>query len=344
MSAENWLKLPAGLELGGWLQHLLGLQQVAVRGLFDGEAQGLGESQGRRVANVDVRLHGSSALGSRDIQELLRQDSAQAGLSILWQYLEGVSHVLAHLHPRAAACCDDCLSCAIHLLDYQDDGPVEVSEARPHQMLAIDFFSRCGGTLADWGGGVAALGPHGLRVESSHGGLVLVEDRAHSDLAAVELGGLGVLVGIRTDGRLRQVLDLRRVQQHTRVQGNDAIRTSDERVDVRLHDLGVFDDHDAKSDHDVQQQVHVDTVHTSHSLECFVDLGVHQHLPGQIGIQWRQAQGRILEDFHQGTAKAEQDDRAELGVQRRAEDDLEAFDANHRLNGDALEAIRRGKP
>eukprot|EP00405_Crypthecodinium_cohnii_P062449 CAMPEP_0195015410 /NCGR_PEP_ID=MMETSP0326_2-20130528/19612_1 /TAXON_ID=2866 ORGANISM="Crypthecodinium cohnii, Strain Seligo" /NCGR_SAMPLE_ID=MMETSP0326_2 /ASSEMBLY_ACC=CAM_ASM_000348 /LENGTH=39 /DNA_ID= /DNA_START= /DNA_END= /DNA_ORIENTATION= len=39
------------------------------------------------------------------------------------------------------------------------------------------------------------------------------------------------------------------MQENSRVEGNNPIRASDERVDVALHDLGVVHDHDAESHH-----------------------------------------------------------------------------------------------
>mmetsp|Transcript_69491 Transcript_69491/g.145134 ORF Transcript_69491/g.145134 Transcript_69491/m.145134 type:complete len:223 (+) Transcript_69491:1020-1688(+) len=155
--------------------------------------------------------------------------------------------------------------------------------------------------------------------------------------------GLHVLVRVRADGRLRQRFHLGGVEQDTRVQGEDTIWGGNEGVDVALHNLGVVHDHDAESHHDFLELVGVDTLHASNTLQGLVDLGLMQHLGGQVGVERRKAQGGILEDLDQGAAHAEEDDRAELRVEAGAEDDLVALHADHGLDGDALEALRGGQ-
>ena len=75
-------------------------------------------------------------------------------------------------------------------------------------------------------------------------------------------------------------------------------------------------------------------------MRACVDLGALHHAAGQGGVERRQGQGLVLEDFDQLAAHAEQQHRPELRVDAAAQDDLVAVgQLDHLLHGDALEVL-----
>ena len=76
-------------------------------------------------------------------------------------------------------------------------------------------------------------------------------------------------------------------------------------------------------------------------LQRGVDPGLLHHPPGQRGVQRRQRQRAVLEDLDELAAGAEEQDRAELRVEAAADDQLVAVELDHRLDGHALEVLRR---
>ena len=63
------------------------------------------------------------------------------------------------------------------------------------------------------------------------------------------------------------------------------------------------------------------------------------HPSRQRGVQWRQGQLAIPDQFGQLPARAEQEDRAELRVEHAADDELVAIELDHRLDGHAQEVL-----
>ena len=82
----------------------------------------------------------------------------------------------------------------------------------------------------------------------------------------------------------------------------------------------------------------------AHALERGEDLGLLHHPPGQRGIERRQAQCAILDDFDELAARAEKKYRAELGVEAAADDQLVTVERDHRLNAHPLEMLGTGVP
>lgn len=69
-----------------------------------------------------------------------------------------------------------------------------------------------------------------------------------------------------------------------------------------------------------------------------MDAGAFHQPPGQGGVQWRQGHGAVAEHLHQQPAGAEQDHRAELGVDAAADDQLVgARQLQHGLHGHPAE-------
>ena len=63
----------------------------------------------------------------------------------------------------------------------------------------------------------------------------------------------------------------------------------------------------------------------AHTLQRGVDAGLFHHAAGQRGVERRQAQRAILEDFHQLSAQTEQQHGSELRIDAAAEDQFVAF-------------------
>ena len=89
----------------------------------------------------------------------------------------------------------------------------------------------------------------------------------------------------------------------------------------------LLDDELAEADHQLLQRGQVDRRPAADALQGLEDPGPLHHPPGQGGVQRRQGQRAVLEDFHQLSAGAEQQDGAELRVEAAADDELIAVAA-----------------
>ena len=69
-----------------------------------------------------------------------------------------------------------------------------------------------------------------------------------------------------------------------------------------------------------RRQVH--RLAAAHALQRLVDLGLLHHAARQRGVERRQRQRAVLEDFHQLAAGAEQQHRPELRIEAGADDQL----------------------
>src|SRR5205823_4366283 len=76
------------------------------------------------------------------------------------------------------------------------------------------------------------------------------------------------------------------------------------------------------------------------ALQRLEDLRLLHHAPGQRGVERRQRERPVFEDFDKLSTGAEQEHRAELRIQTAADDNLVAFALDHRLHRDSLEVLR----
>ena len=68
-------------------------------------------------------------------------------------------------------------------------------------------------------------------------------------------------------------------------------------------------------------------------------MGLLHHAAGERGIERRQAEGAVLENFDELAAGAEEQHGAELRVGAAADDELVAVELDHGLDGDAQEVF-----
>ena len=127
-----------------------------------------------------------------------------------------------------------------------------------------------------------------------------------------------------------------------RIERQQPLRRRQQRVDVDLLDPRLLDHQLAEAHQQLFQRREVHRLAAAHALQRREDLGLLHHAPGQRGVQRRQRQRAVLEDFDQLAAGAEQQHRAELRVEAAAEDQLVAVELDHRLHGDALEVLGAG--
>ncbi len=121
------------------------------------------------------------------------------------------------------------------------------------------------------------------------------------------------------------------------IQCNQALRGSQQWVDVQFFDPWLLADQVAEADHNLLQQVQVDRWPAAHTFQGGVDLGALHHATSQCRVEGRQRQGAVFENLNQLAAQAEQQHRAELWIEAAAKDQLVAIQADHRLDGDAKE-------
>ena len=126
-----------------------------------------------------------------------------------------------------------------------------------------------------------------------------------------------VLRRVGADGELGQILrlgDVRVVQHDAGVEGDQAVRRSEQRVDVDLLDPALLDDELAEADQQLLERGEVHRLAAADAFEGLVDLGLLHHAAGQRGVERRQGEGAVLEDLDELAAGAEQEHRAELRV------------------------------
>src|SRR5215208_1998354 len=123
-------------------------------------------------------------------------------------------------------------------------------------------------------------------VEAHHQGLVFGPDRAYRHgRAVVQLFVGDVLFRVRTDGGSWEVfvLRLRVVQNDTGVEGYQALRRGQERVDVELFDPGLLDDELARANEQPLQGADVDRRPAPDATQRLEDTGPFHHPPGERG-------------------------------------------------------------
>src|SRR5918994_1188080 len=134
---------------------------------------------------------------------------------------------------------------------------------------------------------IDALFREGL-VESHHQGLVFGSDRAYRHRRAVAQLFVGdVLFRVRTDRGSWEIFVLRLgvVQNDTGVEGYQALRRGQERVDVELLDPGLLDDELAGANEQPLQCADVDGRPTPDASQRLEDAGPFHHPSGERGGQ-----------------------------------------------------------
>ena len=127
-----------------------------------------------------------------------------------------------------------------------------------------------------------------------------------------------------------------------RVQRKDAFGGNQQRIDVQFRNPRLLHHELAEAHEQLFERGDVRGFAAAHALERGVDLGALHHAARERAVQRRQAQGAVLEDFHQLAARAEQQHRSELRVNAAANDDLVAVELDHGLHRHAQEMFLTG--
>src|ERR687897_3496176 len=174
---------------------------------------------------------------------------------------------------------------------------------------------------------VYALFREGL-VEAHHQGLVFGTDRAYRHRRAVaQLFVKDVLLRVRTDRGSWEDFFLRLgvVQNDTGVEGYQALRRGQERVDVELSYPALLDDELARANEQPLQGADVDRRPAPDATEGLEDSGSFHHPSGERGGQRREGEGPVPVHPHQRAAGPQKQNRTELRGQAAADDQLVAL-------------------
>src|SRR5918995_1759092 len=188
---------------------------------------------------------------------------------------------------------------------------------------------------------VDALFREGL-VEAHHQGFVFGSDRAYRHGRAVAQPFVGdVLFRVRTDRGSWEVffLRLRVVQNYAGVEGYQALRRGQERVDVELSYPGLLDDELARANEQPLQGADVDRRPSPDAAQRLEDASTFHHPSGERGGQRREGEGPVPVHLDQRAAGPKEQDRTELWVQAAADDQVVAVEADHGLDGGAAEVL-----
>ena len=112
--------------------------------------------------------------------------------------------------------------------------------------------------------------------------------------------------------------DFRPIYDHAGVQGQQSLRRGQHRVDVNLFDPALLDYELAEAHQQFFDCRNIDRFAPAHTEQRVENLRLFHHPSRQGGVERRQSQGMVLEDFHQLPAGAKQDHRPELRVDAAA--------------------------
>ena len=125
------------------------------------------------------------------------------------------------------------------------------------------------------------------------------------------------------------------MKNHAGIEGDDLLLRNKQRVDVDLLDPALFRDELAEADQQIVERLEFDGRPAAHSLECTEDSRLLDNPARERGVERRQTERAIFEHLDELAARAEKQHRAELRIDRAAEDQLVSIAENHRLDGDA---------
>ena len=162
----------------------------------------------------------------------------------------------------------------------------------------------------------ALLGERPVKLD--HQRLVLRTDRADRHRSAVaQLPRADVLRGIRPDRERRQRVfaHVRAVQDDAGIERDELLLGDEQRVDVDFLDPALLDDELAEAHEQFFERGEIDWRPAAHALERGEDARLLHQPARERGIERRQAERAILEDFDELTARAEEQHRAELRIE-----------------------------
>ena len=181
-------------------------------------------------------------------------------------------------------------------------------------------------------------------MELDHQRLVLRADRPDRDGRAVaQLPRGDVLRRIRPDRERREVFvaKLRAVENDARVERHEVAAADVERVDVDLLDPALLDDEVAEAHEQLVEAREIDRGAATHAVERGEDARLLHHPARKRGVERRQSERAVFEDFDEFSARAEEQHRAELRIGGAAQNEFVAVSRDHRLDRHAQEIVRR---
>ena len=211
-----------------------------------------------------------------------------------------------------------------------------------HLALVVDLRQPRHLGVADAASAVEEAQAHVQRVqaldESGVLGFVLGPDRAQHQCSALPGDGFHQLLRVGPDGKALRASGGRGADPHPGVQREGALGVAQQRVDVDLGDARLAGQQLGDRQQGAHHGVDVGGRHIAPAVQqpghaCALD-----QRAGQRGVQRRQGHCPVGHHFHGGAALAEQQDRAELGVDAAADDELQrARPAHHGLHGEAFD-------
>ena len=151
-----------------------------------------------------------------------------------------------------------------------------------------------------------------------------------------------VLHRIRADGRPWQFVFRRFqvVQNDARVERENPLRRNEQRIDVNFRDPRLFNDKLAEADEQMFEFRDVRRFAPAHALERGENFCAFHHAPRERGVERRQTERAVLENFHELAARSEKQNGSELRVHTAADDQFIPFKLHHPLHGDAEKMFR----
>ena len=120
------------------------------------------------------------------------------------------------------------------------------------------------------------------------------------------------------------------------------VRRREQGIDVELRDGALLHHEHAEPDEQLLERVHVHRRAPADAPQRGRDAGLLDHPAGEGGVERRQAERPVPEHLHQLTTHPEQQQRPELRIHRRADDELVALGRDHGLDGHAVERSETG--
>ena len=124
-----------------------------------------------------------------------------------------------------------------------------------------------------------------------------------------------------------------------RVERDEFLGRGEERIDVYLGDAALLGDEQGEAHEQLLKSGRIDGTAAANALEGLGDPGPLDHAPGERRVERWQAERSVLDDLDQLATSAEEQHGAELGVRRRAQDELVAGVVDHGLDGHAAEML-----
>ena len=160
--------------------------------------------------------------------------------------------------------------------------------------------------------------------------------------ARAGLPGRRILDWIRANGRTGELVfgGIGLLQHDARVERDEAIGGSEQRVDVDLFDPALLDDQLAEADDESIEGIEVDGFAAAHAFERGEDLRLLHLMAGERGGERRQRQGAIFPDLDELAAGSKQENGAELRIDAAAKDEFVTFEFGEGLHRDAEKVLR----